>query len=268
MCTNLNNIDNYLSETKENTTTIITKYFGIISMLLTIISDNIYITNNKNYKYILKIGIQTLSHIFLLLLLFTNNLEIATYHTQKALYYYVEFISQIDNDNTSFLKLTHKDAIFFVYKKTIYDINKDFKNENENKNENKNENENDKRKNYNLVIRLYNNLLFDIIDEQKISEPIELLKNIDNQTNKIIQNLLNLHLKRDDNKYYNKLDIIDFFINNFSFTKKYIYIELFIKKLNKTDIYVDDLQKKLKNSNFNNNIMIMTPIKFINWLYC
>jgi hypothetical protein len=45
------------------------------------------------------------------------------YHCEKGIYYFTEFISQIENEN-SFLKLSSIDAIIFVYKKTIYNINK------------------------------------------------------------------------------------------------------------------------------------------------
>ena len=54
---------------------------------------------------------------------YTNNLSFTHYHCEKGIYYFTEFISQIENEN-SFLKLSSIDAIIFVYKKTIYNINK------------------------------------------------------------------------------------------------------------------------------------------------
>ena len=36
-------------------------------------------------------------------------------------------MGQISEDNNSYLQLTSKDAMLFVYKKTIFDINTDFK---------------------------------------------------------------------------------------------------------------------------------------------
>ena len=39
----------------------------------------------------------------------------------------MEFIGQIGHDNHAYLKLNSRDASLFVYKKTIYEINNDFK---------------------------------------------------------------------------------------------------------------------------------------------
>ena len=55
--------------------------------------------------------------------MYTNNLDFTYYHCEKGIYYFTEFISQIENEN-SFLKLNTSDAILFVYKKTIYHLNK------------------------------------------------------------------------------------------------------------------------------------------------
>ena len=45
------------------------------------------------------------------------------YHSQKAFYFYGEFISQIIEDPNNYLQLSSKDATLFVYKKTIFEIN-------------------------------------------------------------------------------------------------------------------------------------------------
>jgi lipopolysaccharide export LptBFGC system permease protein LptF len=60
-------------------------------------------------------------------LYYTKNLDLAFYHSQKAYYFYIEFIEQISDDNVTFLQLSSKDATTFVYKKTIYEINNDYK---------------------------------------------------------------------------------------------------------------------------------------------
>jgi hypothetical protein len=53
----------------------------------------------------------------------SKNIDMAYYHGQKAYFFFVEFITQITSDSNSFLHLSSKDAILFVYKKTIFDIN-------------------------------------------------------------------------------------------------------------------------------------------------
>ena len=59
--------------------------------------------------------------------MYTKNLELTVHHCKKAFLYYVEFIGQIGDDNHTFLQLNSKDATLFVYKKTIFDINNEYK---------------------------------------------------------------------------------------------------------------------------------------------
>jgi hypothetical protein len=66
-------------------------------------------------------------HVFSVIFYYTKNLELTFYHSQKAYYYYVEFIEQISDDNLTLLQLSSRDAILFVYKKTIFDINNEYK---------------------------------------------------------------------------------------------------------------------------------------------
>ena len=54
-------------------------------------------------------------------------MDISYFHSQKAYYFYVEFIEQITNDNNTFLQLSSRDASLYVYKKTIFEINMEFK---------------------------------------------------------------------------------------------------------------------------------------------
>ena len=77
--------------------------------------------------FILLRGLHTLKHIFNTIILYTKNLELTVYHTKKAYLFYVEFIGQIGEDNNSYLQLNSKDATLFVYKKTIFEINNDFR---------------------------------------------------------------------------------------------------------------------------------------------
>ena len=68
-------------------------------------------------------GLETISHVFEIMLYYTKNLELTYYHSQKAFYFYGEFISQIIEDPNNYLQLSSKDATLFVYKKTIFEIN-------------------------------------------------------------------------------------------------------------------------------------------------
>jgi hypothetical protein len=94
---------------------------------LVLISEKIHINKTDCYKFIIERGVDTISHVFSILLYYTKNLDLAFYHSQKAYYFYIEFIEQISDDNVTFLQLSSKDATTFVYKKTIYEINNDYK---------------------------------------------------------------------------------------------------------------------------------------------
>ena len=48
------------------------------------------------------------------------------FHCQNAIFYYVEYISQItDKEDNMFFNLTLKDAVVYIYTKTIYDLNEE-----------------------------------------------------------------------------------------------------------------------------------------------
>ena len=102
----------------------ISKYVIIMSEFI------LYNSSKKHYRtldynqYVTHQGIQTLFHIYHNLLMHTKNIDLVSYHVQKAYYYYIEFISQINKEQHSFLQFNIKDAIMFIYKKTIFNLDK------------------------------------------------------------------------------------------------------------------------------------------------
>ena len=123
----LYNISNYKTTIDDNATDILFKIVSVIVEYMRFISEKITMKNKVHYKFIFERGVETLIHVFSLIFYYTKNLELTTYHTQKAFYFYVEYIEQISNDNITFLQLSSRDAIIFVYKKTIYEINSDYR---------------------------------------------------------------------------------------------------------------------------------------------
>jgi hypothetical protein len=110
-----------------NLSEILQKYVSLILEYTDFISEKVNIKNKKYYDYLYNRGLDTISHVFLLILFYTKNLDITYYHSQKAFYFYVEFIEQILDIQHSFLNLTSRDATMFVYKKTIYEINTEYR---------------------------------------------------------------------------------------------------------------------------------------------
>ena len=126
----LYNISNYKPNIENSVTEILTKFVSIIVEYVRLISKKISMKNKTHYKYIFERGLETVIHVFSVTFYYTKNLDITVYHSQKAIYFYVEYIEQISDDNITFLQLSSRDAVLFVYKKTIYDLNNEYKNSN------------------------------------------------------------------------------------------------------------------------------------------
>tara|TARA_Y100000816_G_scaffold292192_1_gene286315 strand:+ start:15692 stop:16474 length:783 start_codon:yes stop_codon:yes gene_type:complete len=127
MIDSITNIENYNSLIKEN-------YLDMNSKLKELFYEYIHHFHEhfqNNYteynKFVFIKGFQTITNVFYMLLLYLKNLEVAFLNSKQSIFYYVEFIGQIGEDGQGFLQLNSKDAILFVYKKTIFDINNDKK---------------------------------------------------------------------------------------------------------------------------------------------
>ena len=111
----LETLDNYLETYDVPESDIFAKYVNLLSEFTSQAQTSIAISNLEYYKYVVIKGIETITHVFRMLLLYTKNIELSYFNCKKALYYYIEFIGQIGEDNHEFLKLTSKDASLFVY---------------------------------------------------------------------------------------------------------------------------------------------------------
>ena len=117
------NIDKVEEDLNKEPLVIIKKYNYLLSEYFNN-SINVFNLKNENYnKFILNKGIETISHVFNNVYLFTEHEELTYKLTEKAFYYYVEFIQQIYNEKNTYLDLSIKEAILFVYKKTLVDLN-------------------------------------------------------------------------------------------------------------------------------------------------
>ena len=121
----LNNSENYLLKLDNNITEILLHHLKIINEFIHNIIEN-NITNSNNKLLIIIKGIESLLHIYNYLLYYTKNSDLSFYHTQKAIYMYIEFIKQITDEQNNLLNLKINDSIIFIYKKTIFDLKKEF----------------------------------------------------------------------------------------------------------------------------------------------
>jgi len=269
----LSNVENYKNELDSNEHILFLKYVGLIHELFQCCTENIYIQKEDYLKYIMIKGIKNTFYIYNFLLLYTKNVELAIYHTQKSIIYYIEFISQIGEDTNNLLQLNSKDATLFIFKKTIFEVNEDTR-----KNYKENKVTKEKLEMLQLYIDFYNNLLIQVISEYdfKANNTISLQKIIFTKLYNIVETLVQipiiykhnyirikekvgtLHILLDTLNNYYKYE----FINN-----NYLYlIEYCIKKLHKVDIDCIKVNNKLNKVNIEEKLQDYSVCKIFNYL--
>lgn len=233
------------------------EYVKILHEYLTHITKNINIKNMIHNKFIINRGYDLLKNIFLTLLLYTKNLELVSFHLRKSYLYYTEFIGQIGEDSNSYLQLNSKDACLFVYKKTIYNINEDYKKHFKDEDE-------ERTKILNNKINIITKIEKYIVEKKLFIEneiKIEKIKDIRISIIKIIEEINKINIEN-----LEKTEIfLDFFLfSNFDIEKKISIFYLFLKKLNKGKI---DKKKLISLSLYYENFSEMSALKFINKIF-
>ena len=230
----INSIDSRNFCIEEQSNEFLSKYYILISQYVNFYVENIYeninINNDKRYRYyILLKGLELLSTIMNVIILHTNNIDLAFYYSNKAYYYYIEFISQIDTDNNH-LELSIKDAIIFVYKKTIFEIKEPISTIN---------NSNINKEN---ILKL---------------ETIKIMINIVNTYYKIFKfkDIINLNINNNKSSYIDsQLSIDKSFLKTFNkIDKLYVNEEQFNKLINNFDNILDKILKIFNKFNIINN---------------
>lgn len=123
----LDNSDNYSESFDYKIDEVIEKYILLSNEFLKFILEKTTFKNNNYTKFIIIRGYETITNVFNIILYYTKNLDLTFYHCQKAYYYYIEFIEQIYDEQNLFLQLNSRDAITYVYKKTIFELKHDVK---------------------------------------------------------------------------------------------------------------------------------------------
>jgi hypothetical protein len=203
---NISNFNKIMTSSIKN---VLEKYVLLIIEYNNFISEKINIKNKKYYEFIYNRGLDTISHVFSMILFYTKNLDITYYHSQKSFYFYVEFIEQIIDIQHSFLQLSSRDASIFVYKKTIYEINNEYrKSIDSNKETNANELEI-----INLYIEIYK-LLVKLKPIQLKDVSLKMEKNYDTYNKKTIHIIYLFVEKMIETNDIIKFDTFMFFLNS------------------------------------------------------
>lgn len=223
----LNDVNNYSCELTSKIEDIINKYNVLLIEYLKFIVDNITLKNSAYNKFIIERGIETITHVFTLLLYYSKNVDMAYYHGQQSFYFYVEFIGQISEDQHSFLNLTSRDAVMFVYKKTIFELSNEFRK----KLKEPTKDTLEKLDILNMNISIFKNIVHFTINEMKMPEKIISISNLAKYIECICNRLLKYKFTLQDYK------TIENFTNlikkNATINKYYELVDLFIQKYSK-----------------------------------
>lgn len=277
----LSDLKTYQPKLKDSIDLILQKYMILMEDYQMLFLENIKINNAKYYKYLLFNGLKTISTVFSFILMYTKNLQTAYFHSEKSYYIYIEFVSQIDNQNHSFLQLSGKDASLFVYKKTIFDIDNNVKKDFICREKEKLD-----------ILNIFNGILFKLfnfnIDNEELLNQDNFknnLKKINVKNFSILNSIVNLFTFKtftlDNSIKYSKLVIlfIELFISHLLIYLKEnkdtlekdeiliyldVYLEILFNKLRKNKINEDNLKNinQFTIKEINNK----TPKKFIDSL--
>jgi len=116
----VSDVANYLECYMVTPAEMFSRYLGVMTEFVTQAVDTVSISNIDYFKHIMVKGMENITHVFRMILLYTRNLDVAVYNSKKSVYYFIEFIGQIGDDSHEYLKLSSTDATLFVYKKTIF----------------------------------------------------------------------------------------------------------------------------------------------------
>jgi hypothetical protein len=260
------NNDTITGKINEKINDILNKYVLLIIDYMRLISEKIYIKKISYYKFIFIRGLDTITSVFKLLLFFTKNIDVTYYHSQKAFYFYIEFIEQISSDQNTFLNLSSRDACMFVYKKTVFEINNDVK-------KNIKDDNPEEKKIFSLIdnhTTIYKNIIyfciqhedFDYVNKMTyINKFCDDFKHFSYHLNEILFTISN-----------DKLQFIYVFINILSESKITIEVffeilGLFISKIMDKKVIVEDVEIKNKLSSNDFIYKIQNAKTFISWIF-
>ena len=247
---------------------VLKKYISLITEFMNCICTSIKIKDSKYYIFIIQRGLETIKHCFKMLFMYTKNIDLTVFHCKKAFCYYIEFIGQISDSSHTYLQLNSRDATLFVYKKTLFEINKEFK------------------KNFLLqeadaaylsvisdMLDIYHTVVLhsmasgstNVVDRRKVAQlslengaaiVARIVKNRDWQQQKSVKTRKLIMLFVTVLRLY-ALSLKDYCS----------LCETFVNKLNKKDLGYTRLQKKLHCSECKQILKTHTALRFVNWLY-
>jgi hypothetical protein len=251
----LHNTENFKKELDCHVNEIIQKLSELFIEYFKFIKENLTLKKTNFSRFIIIRGLETIINVFNNILFYTKNLDATYFHSQKAFYLYVEFVGQISEDEKMFLQLSSRDASIYVYKKTIFEINKD-------------------NKKKNLEISAFARTNFDIVNTYTDLYKTLLLKLINGDffNDNHLSCLENIYSKLNNNLLHSsKAIILNQVIEQLYFhveCNEYFFYscDLLVKKTNKNQVLLNDNKLSKFLSEELNDKLQEDYHKFINWL--
>jgi hypothetical protein len=253
----LHNIENYKKELNSDINEITKKYLNLLVEYYKFIIENIKKKNKEFTRFIIVRGLETITNVFLNLLLYTKNADLTYFHCQKSFYFYVEFVGQISEDEKMFLQLTSRDASTYVYKKTIFEINNEFKKMNDNITDITRE----KFEIINFYTSLCKDYLLKVIEKNDFTKNEKLIHLIEESLDK----LSSTQIKIDKLKLFGFISdkLITSIENADAFFE---VIQHLVKKFVKNNNILNNCEKKIYSEEFTDKINSESNDKFLSWL--
>ena len=261
--------DTYKAAHDATPTEMFAKYVGLLTEYLVRMASNVSMESNEYFGFVSVKGIETISHVFRLILLYTFNLDAAYYHANRAADYYIEFIGQIGDNNHSFLKLNSKDASLFVYKKTIFEISTDSRKEHS-----PGTHAVETNKCIFLLTELYSSAIKLVIDKHEyeaVENPRDsLLASLHDRIKDYTQNLMDLSIGLTAEEYGAKLEQLDTFWAKVSSQSEMPiqYADAMAKRMRRRSVDAGRAVSRLSSDQATDKMKneALTPTKFITWL--
>lgn len=236
--------ENYLSSLNATATEIYAKYLGSVAEFVEQAETSLPISNVEYFRYVVLKGIETLTHVFRMLILYTRNVDLTFFNSKKALYYFIEFIGQIGEDHHDFLSLTSTDATMFVYKKTVFSLETSMRKEFKEKDEEKIIIDN-----VFLLTELTLKALTQLLNSEEVTKNDDLGKAFDKLRSYGLC-LANLSIDRTPELFNEKLSLMQDFVDQMAsapFKDMAVY-EAMSKKLDKNDMNSQELKASVDSS--------------------
>jgi hypothetical protein len=248
----LYNTENYKKELDTEISYIMKKVSDLFLEYFKFIKENIKIKKSNISKFIIIRGLDTIVTIFNYILFYSKNVDMTYFHCQKAYYFYIEFVGQISDDENTFLQLNSRDAMLYVYKKTIFELCSEIKKNNQEVSDYTRI----KIDVINVIIDSYKTILLklincDCIDMNNIGIIENIYKKLNNLTDKSSVKQLNNVI----DKLYYDIERTDYFLD----------VCLFLsKKIKNNNNIIQNCYLKISNEEFKNKIN--APVdKFCIW---